>query len=87
MSGELASRFFLTTLGRDLELYPVDAERFRVFIDGEIVGVFTGYGAAHRTAVKAANEDNTFSEEQRRQIANLSDWTVETVDTFDPEEK
>jgi hypothetical protein len=84
---DLATRFYLTTTGNsDLELYPVDAERFRVFVRGEIIGVFTGYIAAHQNAVMAAALSNFFSEEERRQIAALSNWTVETVDTFDPEE-
>ena len=85
MTGEFASRYFLTVGVHDVELYSLDRQTYSVIIDGEIDGPISGYRAAHANAVKRINKINGLSEKERSVVSDLAKWSVETVDTFDPE--
>jgi hypothetical protein len=85
VTGEFASRYFLTVGVHDVELYPLDGQTYSVIIDGEIEGPISGHRTAHANAVKRMNKINGLSEKERSVMSDLSKWSVETVDTFDPE--
>ena len=84
---DLSTRYVLEVGLHQLSLDPIDVENYAVIIDGDYEASFSGFRSAHQAAITRAKENNQFSPEEVEIVLDFSNWQMETIDLFDPEEE